>query len=80
MGNGARIQGLEHHLPIASQYKKDGPAIKGLRGCGLVVGEKGSILGFLLRPFYEKCLAGMALLPKEGSKGVGPPDACHRGR
>ena len=68
VGNGARIQGLEHYLPIASQYKRGGPAIKGLRGCGLVVGEKGSILGFLPRLFSWKMLCKDDISPKRGKQ------------
>ena len=34
-------QGLEHHPFVPNQYRKGGPSVKGLRGCGLVVGGKG---------------------------------------
>lgn len=40
-GSGAHIQGPEHHLPISSQYRRGGPTVKGLKGCGLLVGGKG---------------------------------------
>ena len=38
--SGANTQGSEHHQPVPSQYKGDGPTIKELRGCCLVVGAK----------------------------------------
>ena len=43
-----------------------GPWVRGKRGHGLAVGRgKKSILGFLLRFFWGKCLAGMTCHPKE---------------
>ena len=39
-------QGPEHRPLLPNQYKKGGPAVKGLRGCDLEVGGKEFILGF----------------------------------
>jgi len=46
-GNRTNTQGPEYHPLVPSQYKRGGLTVKGLRGCGLMVGGKGSILGFL---------------------------------
>ena len=43
-------------------------------------GKRGLFQGSYQDSFWEKCLTGMAFHPKEVSKGLGPPDACHRGR
>ena len=43
-----------------------GPRVKGIKGCGLVVGRKrGSILGFLIKILWEKCPTRMAFHLKE---------------
>ena len=73
-------QGPKHHPFVPSQYKRGEPMIKGFKGCGLVVGGKMSILGFLLKLVLGKCLSGMAFRPKEVGKRLGPPNACHKGR
>ena len=46
--SGASTQGPEYHRLVPSQYKGGGSTIKELKGCCLVVGEKGSIFGFQL--------------------------------
>ena len=47
-----------------------GPLVKTFKGCGLAVGrKKWSILGFLLKLLWERCLAGMTSHPKEVSIG-----------
>jgi len=64
--SGACTQSSGHHLPIPSQYRRGGPWIKGMRGCGLAVGRRREpILGFLLKHFWEKCSVGMTSHPKE---------------
>ena len=65
--SGARIR-LSHHLFVPSQYMYDGPWVSGKRGYGLAVGRRGKfILGFPLKLFSGKCLAGMTYHPKEGN-------------
>ena len=58
-----------HHLLVPSQYMGGGPSVKGIRGCGLVVGRKKSILEFLLRLLLEECFVRMTFLPKEINTG-----------
>lgn len=53
-GSGAHIQGPKHHLHVHSQYKRGGLEVKGLRGCGLVVGGIGLYFGVPLRLLLEK--------------------------
>ena len=66
-GSGARIR-LKHHPLAPSQYRNDGPWVRGKRGYGLVVGRRGKlILGFPLKHFREKCSAGMTYHQKEGN-------------
>ena len=43
-------------------------------------GGKGLFWGSYRGLFWRKCLAKMAFCLKEASKGLGPPDTCHRGR
>ena len=58
---------LRHHSLVPSQYKRGEPWARGKRGYGLVVGKRGkSILGFPLKLFWRKCLAGMTYHLKEG--------------
>ena len=57
---------LKHHLLVPSQYRGGGPWVRGKRGYGLAVGRSGKpILGFPLKLFWGKCLAGMTYHPKE---------------
>ena len=64
--SGAHIR-LRHHLLVPSQYRYGGPWVRGKREYGLAVGRRGkSILGFLLKLFWRKCLARMTFHPKEG--------------
>ena len=64
--NGARTK-LRHHPLVPSQYKGDGPWVRGKRGYGLAVGRRGKpILGFPLKLFWGKCSVGMTYHPKEG--------------
>ena len=53
-GSGTNTLGLKYHPIVPSQYRRGRPIVKGLRGCGLVVGEKDSILGFLPRLLLGK--------------------------
>ena len=71
-GSGTNTQGPKHHSLIANQYRKGGPTIKGFRGCGLVVGERGLFWGSCQGFFQENCLVGMAFRPKEVSKRLAP--------
>ena len=58
---------LKHHPLIPSQCKSSGPWIRGKRGYDLAVGRRGKpILGFPLKLFWGKCLAGMTYHQKEG--------------
>ena len=70
-GSGTNTQGPKHHPLIANQYRKGGPTIKGFKGCGLVVGEKGSILGFLPRLLLGKLPCWDGILPKRGKQKAG---------
>ena len=64
-GSGARIR-LRHHSLVPNQYRSDGPWVRGKRGYGLAVGRRGKpILGFSLKFFWGKCLAGMTYHPKK---------------
>ena len=57
---------LKHHQPISSQYKGGGPWVRGKRGYGLTIGRRRKpILGFPLKLFWGKCLAGMTYHPKD---------------
>ena len=59
---------FRHHLLVPSQYRYGRPWVRGKREYGLAVGRRGkSILGFLLKLFWRKCLAGMTYHPKEGN-------------
>ena len=63
-------KGPGHHLLVPNQYMGGGPRVKAFKGCGLAVRrKKRSILGFLLKLFWERCPAGMASHPKEVSMG-----------
>ena len=65
-GSGVRTR-LRHHPLFPSQYKSDGPQVKGKRQYGLVVGGREKpILEFPLKLFWEKYPAGMTYHPKEG--------------
>ena len=65
-GSGAHTR-LKHHQPVPSQYRSDGPWIKGKRGYGLEVGRREEpILGFPLKLFWRKCAAEITYHPKEG--------------
>ena len=64
-GSGAHTR-LKHHPFVPSQYRRGGPWVRGKRGYGLAVGRSGKpILGFPLKLFWGKCLAGMTYHPKE---------------
>ena len=65
-GSGMHTQGPKHHPFVPSQYKRGGPMIKGFKGCGLVVGGKRSILGFLLRLVLGKMPFWDGISPKRG--------------
>ena len=66
-GSGACTR-LRHHPLVPSQYRNDGPWVRGKRGYGLAVGRRGKlILGFPLKHFREKCSAGMTYHQKEGN-------------
>jgi len=41
-GSGVRTR-LRHHPLVPSQYRSNGPWVKGKRGYGLVVGRKGEV-------------------------------------
>ena len=63
--NGARTK-LRHHPLVPSQYRGDGPWVRGKRGYGLAVGRRGKfILGFPLKLFWEKYPTGMTYHQKE---------------
>ena len=79
-GNGKRMNGkqtmdshrsgahtrLRHYPLVPSQYRYGGPCVRGKRGYSLVVGRRGkSIMGFLLKLFWGKCLAMITYHPKE---------------
>ena len=58
---------LRHHQLVPSQYRSDGPWVRGKRRYGLAMGRKGElILGFPLKLFWGKCSTGMTWPPKEG--------------
>ena len=61
-------QGLEHHPLVPNQYRKGGPSVKGLRGCGLVVGGKMIYLGFPSRLLFGKMPCWDGILPRKGSR------------
>ena len=74
-------KGPRHQLPVPSQYMGGGPWVKVFRGCGLVVGRKrGSILGFPLKLIWEEMSCWDGISPKRSKYGLGPLDACHKGR
>lgn len=52
--NRNHTQGLEHHLLVPNQYKKGGPLVKGVRGCGLVVGRNEVYFGVLAKASFGK--------------------------
>ena len=70
-GSGTNTLGSEHHPHVASQYKKGGLTIKGFKGCSLVVGENGSILGFLPRLLLGKMLCWDGISLKRGKQKAG---------
>ena len=41
-GSGVYIR-LRHHLPVRNQYRRGEPQVKDMRGCGQVVGRRGSL-------------------------------------
>ena len=57
-GSETNTQGPKHHPLIANQYRKGGPTIKGFRGCGLVVGERGLFWGSAKASFRKIALLG----------------------
>ena len=60
--------GPRHHLPVPSQCRGDKPRVKGMKGCGLVVGRRGSLFWCSRsNSFGEKCPAGMTFHPREVS-------------
>ena len=54
--------------------------IKGFRGCGFVVGGKLVYIWFLAMTSFGNIPCWDDILPKRGSRWLGPSDACHRGR
>ena len=78
--SGASTQRPKHHQPVPSLYKGGKPTVKGFIGCSLVVGGKGVYIWFPVMSSFGNipCLDG--ILPKRGSKWLGPSDAYHRGR
>ena len=80
-GGGMNTQGPEHYPLVPNQYKKGGHTVKGLKWCGLVVWVKRVYFRVFAKFFFgKKCLVRMELHSKDSSKGLGPPDACHRSR
>ena len=76
-GSGAHTK-LRHHQLVLNQYRSGGPWVRGKKGYGLTVGRRGEpILGFSLKLFWEKCLAGMTYHPKKGKNELELLDACH---
>ena len=50
---------VRHHLPVLNQYKGGGPQVRGKRGCGLVVGRRGSLFrGSLSNSFRGNVMLG----------------------
>ena len=76
----AMPQGSKHYQPVPSKYKGGGPMVKGFRGCGLVVGGEGVYIWFLAMAAFRNITCWDDILPKRGSRWLGPSDACHRGR
>ena len=63
-------KGPRHHLLVPNQYMGGGPQVKAFKRCGLAVRRKrGSILGFPLKLFWERCSVRMTSNPKEVSMG-----------
>ena len=78
---GELTQWPEHHLLVPNQYRRGGPLVKGFKECGLVVGRKWGLFWDFYRDFFwEECLARMTFHPKEASNGLGPFNACHKGK
>ena len=78
---GELTQWSEQHLLVPNQYRRGGPLVKGFKERGLVVGRKwGLFLDFYRGFFWEECLARMTFHPKEASNGLGPFNACHKGK
>ena len=67
------------YLQLANT-REVGPRSKVSEGAVWWWGKTGLFWGSYRGSFHEKCFARMTFLPKEGSKGVGTPNACHRGR
>ena len=53
-GRGTNTQGLKHYPLVPSQYRRGRPTVKGLRGCGLVVGGKMVYFRVPAKAFFEK--------------------------
>ena len=62
--SGANTQQPKYHQLVPNHYKKNGPTVKGFRGCGLVEGGKEPIFNFQPGPFLGKYFAGMTFCPK----------------
>ena len=74
-------KGPRHHLLVPSQYMGGGSQVKVFKGCGLAVRRKrGSILGFSLKLLWGEMSCWGDISPKRSKYGLGPLDACHRGR
>ena len=73
--------GLKHHLLVPSQYRGGGSWVKGIRGCGLLVGRKGKpILEFPLKLLWGEMSYWDDISPKRSKYEMELLDVCHRGR
>ena len=53
-GGGMNTQGPEHHPFVPSQYRRGGPTVIELRGCGLVVRGKRVYFWILAKASFGK--------------------------
>jgi len=74
-------KGPGHHLLVPSQYTRGGLQVKVFKGCGLVVRRKGGVyFGVLAQTSLEEMSCWDDISSKKGKYGLGPLDACHKGR
>ena len=57
-----------------------GSRLRGFRGCGLVVGEKGVYIWFPVETSFGNIPCWDGILSKRNNRCLGPSDACHRAR
>ena len=63
-----------------SNTREVGPRLRGFRGCGLVVREKGIYIWFPVETSFGNIPCWDGILPKRSSRWLEPSDACHRAR